>query len=110
MLRDIIEKTLFYRDGDKTFFETEEFPWVARIEAGWKLIRNELDALMARRDEIPNFQDVSKAQGALTEGNQWKTFLLFHFWRQENRRELRAMPETVRLLQRHFGAEDSPCF
>ena len=33
MLRAIVEKTLFYRDGDKTFFEPETFPWVG-LESG----------------------------------------------------------------------------
>ena len=107
MLRDIVEKTLFYRDGDKTFFETEEFPWVARIEAGWKLIRNELDALMLRRDEIPNFQDVSKAQRALTEGDQWKTFFFSTFGGTKIAENCARCPETVRLLQNIPGPRQS---
>ena len=37
MIRDIVEKTLFYRDGSKTFFEPDTFPWVARLEAEWKV-------------------------------------------------------------------------
>jgi hypothetical protein len=32
---------------------------------------------MVRREEIPNFQDVSVAQKALTEGDQWKTFWFY---------------------------------
>jgi hypothetical protein len=72
MVRDLVEKVLFYRDGDKTFFEPEAFPWVASIETDWKAVRKELDALMVRREEIPNFQDVSNAQKALTEGDQWR--------------------------------------
>lgn len=65
MIRDLIEKTLFYRDGGKTFFEYEAFPSIANVEAEWKAIRKELDVLTVHRKEIPNFQDVSKAQRAL---------------------------------------------
>jgi beta-hydroxylase len=54
-MRELLEKVLFYRDGDKTFFATELFPWVATIEAEWKAIRKELDALMLHREQIPNF-------------------------------------------------------
>jgi aspartyl/asparaginyl beta-hydroxylase (cupin superfamily) len=97
MMRDIIEKTLFYRDGDKTFFETEDFPWVASIEAQWKSIRKELDVLMEHREEIPNFQDISKAQKALTEGDQWKTFI-FYSLGNKNKENCERCPETVRLL------------
>jgi aspartyl/asparaginyl beta-hydroxylase (cupin superfamily) len=98
MLRTIVEKTLFYRDGDKTFFEPEAFPWVAGIEAEWKSIRRELDALMVRREEIPNFQDVSKAQRALTEGDQWKTFFLSSFGGKKIKENCARCPETARLV------------
>ena len=97
MVREIVEKILFYRDGDKTFFETEAFPWVAGIEAEWTTIRKELDALMVRRDEIPNFQDISKAQKALTEGNDWKTFIFYTFG-NKNKENCARCPETERLL------------
>ncbi len=107
MLRDIVEKTLFYRDGDKTFFETEDFPWVARIEAEWKSIRKELDGLMVRREEIPNFQDVSKSQRALTEGDQWKTFFLSTFGGKKIEENCARCPETVRLLQNIPGLRQS---
>jgi aspartyl/asparaginyl beta-hydroxylase (cupin superfamily) len=99
MLRTILEKTLFYRDGDKTFFEPKEFPWVAGIESEWKSIRKELDAVMERREEIPNFQDVSKAQRALTEGDQWKTFFFSSFNGKKVKENCARCPETTRLLQ-----------
>jgi beta-hydroxylase len=102
MVRDIVEKALFYRDGDQTFFEPEAFPWVAEIEAEWKTIRKELDALMVRREEIPNFQDVSKAQEALTDGDQWKTFFFYSFG-NKNKENCERCPETVRLLHRIPG-------
>ena len=102
MMRDLVEKALFFRDGTKTFFEPEEFPWVSEIEAEWKTIRKELDALMVHREEIPNFQDVSKAQRALTEGDQWKTFFFYAFG-NKNKENCARCPETVRLLRRIPG-------
>ena len=60
-------------------------------------IRGELDVLMVRREEIPNFQDVSKAQKALTEGDQWKTFFFYSFG-NKNKENCERCPETVRLL------------
>jgi ornithine lipid ester-linked acyl 2-hydroxylase len=107
MLRTIVEKTLFYRDGDRTFFEPEEFPWVSQIEAEWKSIRCELDALMTRRDKIPNFQDVSKAQKALTEGDQWKTFFFSTFAGKTIDENCAQCPQTARLLQQIPGLRQS---
>jgi ornithine lipid ester-linked acyl 2-hydroxylase len=107
MVRAIVEKTLFFRDSDRTFFEPEEFPWTAQIEAEWKSIRRELDALMVRRDEIPNFQDVSKAQSALTQGDQWKTFFLSTFGGKKIPEHCAQCPETTRLLQLIPGLRQS---
>jgi hypothetical protein len=97
VLRAIVEKTLFYRDGTKTFFDAETFPWVAGIESEWKSIRKELDALMVHRETIPNFQNVSKAKRTLTEGDQWKTFFFYSFG-HENKKNCELCSETVWLL------------
>ena len=97
MIRDLVEGVLFYRDGDKTFFDTQRFPWIATIESEWKSIRKELDVLMEHREQIPNFQDVSKAQRALTEGDQWKTFFFYSFGNKYHENCARC-PETLRLL------------
>jgi hypothetical protein len=48
---------------------------------------------MHRSEEIPNFQDVSKAQKALTEGDQWKTF--FFSFGNKNKENCARCPETV---------------
>ncbi len=105
-MRKIIEGLMFFRDGKKTFFEPESFPWVAPIESEWKTIRKELDALLVRRGDIPNFQDVSEAQKALTEGEQWKTFWLFAYGEKAEENCARC-PETVRLLQRIPGMKSA---
>lgn len=42
-------------------------------------VRKELESVMARREEIPNFQDISDDQKVLTEGEQWKTFWLYAY-------------------------------
>jgi ornithine lipid ester-linked acyl 2-hydroxylase len=97
MVRDLVEGVLFYRDGDKTFFEPKDFPWASKIETEWKTIRAELDVLMAHRDDIPNFQDFSKAQRALTQGDQWKTFFLYSFGHKLKENCARC-PETDRIV------------
>jgi len=107
MLRSLVEKTLFFRDGDRTFFEPEEFPWTAQIEANSGSIRKELDALMKRKADIPNFQDVSKAQSALTEGDQWKTFFLSTFNGKRIEENCAQCPETARVLQKIPGIRQS---
>jgi ornithine lipid ester-linked acyl 2-hydroxylase len=106
MIRDVVEGVLFYRDGEKTFFDTPSFPWTATIETEWKAIRRELDVLMEHREEIPNFQDVSKAQQALTEGDQWKTFFFYSFGNKFEENCARC-PDTVRLLHEIPGMKSA---
>ncbi len=102
MIRDLVEGVLFYRDGHRTFFESEEFPWVADVESEWTTIRKELEPLMQHREEIPNFQDYSEGQRALTQDDQWKTFFFFAFGNREKENCMRC-PETVRILNKIPG-------
>ncbi len=102
MLRDLVERTLFFPTANVTFFEPESYPWVAPVEADWMAIRKELDALLVRRDEIPNFQDLSEKQKPLTEGDQWKTFFLYGYG-VEAEENCKRCPETVRILKRIPG-------
>lgn len=102
MLKDLVEGALFYRDGHRTFFESEEFPWTADVESEWMAIRKELEPLMQRREEIPNFQDYSEGQRALTQDDQWKTFFFYAFGNKEKENCARC-PETVRILDKIPG-------
>jgi aspartyl/asparaginyl beta-hydroxylase (cupin superfamily) len=52
--------------GDSSFLDPGAFPWIARLEDGWKEIRTELDQVLTVRDALPNFQDISVAQASLT--------------------------------------------
>jgi ornithine lipid ester-linked acyl 2-hydroxylase len=98
VVRRALEGAMFFRDGEKTFFDSELFPWVPAVESQWTLIRKELEAVLMRRDEIPNFQDVSDAQKVLTEGEQWKTFW-FCAYGETAKENCARCPETVRVLQ-----------
>jgi len=89
--------TRLTRDGNRTFFETESFPWVASIEAGSTAIRTEMDTLLVHRDKIPNFQDISEDQNVLTEGDRWKTYFLYAYGHQAER-NCAQCPKTARLL------------
>lgn len=90
--------TVLTRDGRKTFFEPSAFPWIGTVEAGAPEIRRELDALLAQREKIPNFQDISADQRLLTEGEQWKTFFLYGYGHRIEANCARC-PRTTQLLE-----------
>jgi ornithine lipid ester-linked acyl 2-hydroxylase len=89
-------------NGQRTFFETSSFPWVAELESEWRTIRAELDQVLAHRDAIPNFQDVSLEQTALTTDDAWKTYFLYGYGHRLDAHCARC-PETTRLLGRIPG-------
>jgi len=88
--------------GTRTFFDTEAFPWVKTVEANWLAIRNELELLLRRKEDIPNLQDVSPEQSFIARGGSWKSFFLYGFGHKIARNCARC-PETARIVSRIPG-------
>ena len=89
--------------GRQVFFETADFAWVAKIEAGFPAIRAELDALLLGREQIPNLQDLSPDQEVLTQGDEWKS-LIFHAYGRSVPANCARCPRT-RSEERRVGKE-----
>jgi beta-hydroxylase len=88
--------------GDATFFPPERFPWIVQVEQNWEVIRQELEPLLADRDALPNFQDISRDQIEITDDDRWKTFFLFGYgFRAELTTEL--CPRTTALMEQIPG-------
>ncbi len=56
------------------FLDRSSFPWAPRLEAGWQDIRAELDTVLARREDLPNFQDILRDVAPISRDDRWKTF------------------------------------
>jgi ornithine lipid ester-linked acyl 2-hydroxylase len=86
------------RVGDTPYIATEHFSWIPEIEAQWKLVRAELDILLEKVDELPNFQDISKDQYAVTTDDGWKTYFFYAYGvKAEN--NCQQCPETARIIE-----------
>ncbi len=90
--------------GDRVFFTPDQFPWVAELEANWQVIRQELEAVLQRVDDLPNYQDISSRQQQITTDNLWKTyfFYAYGFTAQQN---CDRCPETAKLIARVPGVK-----
>jgi beta-hydroxylase len=101
---DAVEWSLakFSRAGDQPVFALEDFPWAAEVEKDFPAIRAELDRVMQRRDELPNFQDISSEVKTIQTDNNWKTFMFCGFgaWSEEN---CRQCPATMAALKKIPG-------
>jgi len=88
--------------GDATFFENERFPWIEHIERNWTVIREELEAVLADREALPNFQDISKDQIEITDDDKWKTYFLYGYG-FEAKLGVETCPKTAALMRQIPG-------
>ena len=65
--------------GDATFFPNERFGWIEHVETNWQTIHEELQGVLADREALPNFQDISKDQIEITDDDDWKTYFLYGY-------------------------------
>src|SRR3546814_7008806 len=71
--------------GVTPFFDPAQFAWTGALEAQWQAIRGELEQVLTRQDDIPNFQDISKDQVNINQDDRWKTFFLYGYgYKMEN--------------------------
>ena len=84
--------------GDRPVLDTELFPFLAAIEADWRLIRAELDQVLKDRGQLAAFQKISPDQTKIAKGDNWKTFIFYGFGHRSER-NCRRCPETARLLE-----------
>jgi ornithine lipid ester-linked acyl 2-hydroxylase len=84
--------------GDTTFFALERFPWVEHLERNWQTIREEAERLLENRDDLANFQDISKDQIEITDDDRWKTFFLYGYG-FEAKLGVEMCPRTAALMR-----------
>jgi ornithine lipid ester-linked acyl 2-hydroxylase len=88
--------------GDATFFESSSFPWIEDVEDRWLVIRQELEGVLADREALPNFQDISKDQIEITDDDNWKTFFMYGYgFKAKLGTEM--CPKTTALMERIPG-------
>ncbi len=84
--------------GDKPIFQNSQFPWVATLEARAPAIRAELMSLLADRQALPAFHELSPDVGMITSDDRWKTFVFLGYGLRSER-NLARCPSTARALQ-----------
>lgn len=87
---------------DAPVYDCNTLPWVREIESDWRLIREELDAVMTYRDQIPSFHEIIKEVSTITTDDDWKTFFLMGVG-LETGENARRCPNTMKVLQKIPG-------
>lgn len=92
------------RVGNPPVYDNATFPWAAEIEREWPLIRKELEKVLERREDLPNFHDIATDVKTISTDNRWKTFFLTGYG-VTSERNTRTCPETWRIVQKIPGLQ-----
>jgi len=84
--------------GNQPFFDAAQFPWTRVLEENTAVFRRELEALLPRRAELPNFQDISRDQRHLSQDDGWKTVFFYAYGLRADG-NCRRCPETTRIVE-----------
>jgi beta-hydroxylase len=84
--------------GDDPFVDPQELPGLVELGRHWRTIREELHPLLAQRDRIPAFRDISPDHRRIATDTRWKSFYLegYGFRAEEN---CARCPQTMALLK-----------
>jgi ornithine lipid ester-linked acyl 2-hydroxylase len=88
--------------GNPPVYDNVTFPWAAEIEAAYPDIRAELEKVLARKAELPNFHDIATDVKTISTDAAWKTFFLVGFG-EPSRRNIEACPKTWVAVQKIPG-------
>lgn len=83
---------------DTPVVPNEYFEHLNAIQAEWQTILKEAKDVLAYRDVIPGFQDISPDQYRLAKGRNWRTFILFGFGKRLET-NTKLTPRTAELLE-----------
>ena len=92
--------------GNEPVLDKGAFPFLAPIEREWPAIRAELDSVLAERDRLPAFHEISPDQYRISHGDRWKVFILYGFG-ESNPKNCARCPDTTRLLQAVPGLQSA---
>ncbi len=82
---------------DTPVIPNAQFQHLEAIREEWPTILKEAQEVMAYRDVIPGFQDISPDQYRLAKGRNWRTFILYGFGKRLET-NTKLTPRTAELL------------
>jgi len=85
------------KDGTRAFFD-HSLAWVAQVESGWRVIRDEFERVSRALQLLPGLEEISKSQASLTTDRRWKVFPLFAYGVAIKKNQERC-PETNRIVR-----------
>ena len=92
----------FSKVGNPPVYDNSVFPWAAAVEAEWHSIRRELEGVLARKEDLPDFHKIAADVSSISKDPGWKTFLLAGYG-LTSERNIALCPQTWRIVQKIPG-------
>jgi beta-hydroxylase len=86
---------------DAPVLDAQLFPWISALEAETATVQRELEAVLARREDLPTIGELQRDQYSLSV-TKWKAFILYG-WGFEASEGSRLCPETSKLVAKIPG-------
>ena len=83
---------------DTPVVSNEHFDFLDAFTDNWETMRDEVRAILKHREDIPAFQEISPDQYRISQGKNWRTFVLYGFGKKMERNAEQA-PVTTRVLE-----------
>ena len=83
---------------DTPKIDNSYFPYIQPLVDEWETIRDEAQGILKFREDIPGFHDISPDQYRLSQGTNWKTFIVYGFG-QKLETNAKLAPRTAELLE-----------
>ena len=83
---------------DTPIISNEHFEFLQPFTENWQIMRSEAQAILKHREDIPAFQEISPDQYRISQGKNWRTFVLFGFGKKMERNAAQAAA-TTQLLE-----------
>jgi len=84
--------------GNPPIYDNAVFPWTRAIEKEWRAIRTELERVLARKEQLPAFHELTSDAISISQDHRWKSFWLAAYgFRSAN--NIKRCPETWRVRQ-----------
>lgn len=88
--------------GNPPIYDNAVFPWAKEIEKDWHAIRDELDRVLVRKDDLPGFHELSTDVTTISRDSGWKTFFLCGYGFRSDA-NIEQCPETWRICRKIPG-------
>ncbi|MGE0385736.1 MAG: aspartyl/asparaginyl beta-hydroxylase domain-containing protein [Gammaproteobacteria bacterium] len=88
--------------GNPPVFDNARFPWSAELLANWEAIRDEAQAVLRHRAEIPALRAVSPDHDRIAIDDKWQSYFIWGYGYKAGENAARC-PVTTRIVERIPG-------